>query len=107
MANPETCVFCKTHNDDRPMAYRGDPWCSDNCHKRVAAMLELPQAEVTALRYWEAHALATPGKRTFTTRLKKELYRLVRESHEASARRIFGVEGQAVSGSTARPADRS
>lgn len=107
MANPETCVVCGTHNDNRSMAYRGDPWCSDNCHKRLAGQLDLPQHELTAIRYWEAFSKKRGrGKGPNQSAIKKELYQIVRNSHEEAALRVYGVEGQAVSSGTARPADR-
>lgn len=29
------CMNCDREEDEKPMAYRGEPWCSENCKSEI------------------------------------------------------------------------
>lgn len=46
------CPVCWKQDPDRPMCYRGEPWCSDDCRKVVQGEVRPNPKQLTLMPQW-------------------------------------------------------
>ena len=46
------CPVCWKQDPDRPMCFKGEPWCSDQCRKVVQGEVAPNQKQLTLMPQW-------------------------------------------------------